>query len=115
MTSVTAVKGSSVALFHLMPFLALSTTYLPLYPRDTDFLTSLLVVVIPFAVGQFNARELGAGICACRKKLALGLELGELQASAVELEYVDLLGWVGLWVCCRRGLDVRRVFSLLRM
>ena len=38
----------------------LCATYLPLDICDADFLASLLVVVVPFAIGQLDARELGA-------------------------------------------------------
>jgi hypothetical protein len=50
--------------------------------------------------------------CCVRRMTDLGLELCELEASAVELEDVDCLGRVGLRVCGGRCLDVGRVLSL---
>lgn len=85
----------------------LCATYLPLDICDADFLASLLVVVVPFAIGQLDARELGARFYARRKELPLSLKFDKFQASAVKLEDVDLLGRVALWVGCGRGLDVR--------
>jgi hypothetical protein len=93
----------------------LCATYLPLDICDADFLASLLVVVVPFAIGQLDARELGARFYARRKEFSLSLEFYKFQASAVKLEDVDLLGRIALWVGCGRGLDVRRVFSLQAM
>lgn len=85
----------------------LCATYLPLDICDADFLASLLVVVVPFAIGQLDARELGARFYARRKELSLSLEFDKFQASAVKLEDVDLLGRVALWIGCGCGLDVR--------
>jgi len=84
----------------------LCATYLPLDICDADFLASLLVVVVPFTIRQFNARELGGGFYACRKELSFSLEFDKLQTSAVKLEDVDLLRWVALWVGCGGGFDV---------
>jgi hypothetical protein len=90
----------------------LCATDLPLHVRDADFLSSLLIIVIPLAIWQLNARELGARLRPCRKELPLSLELCKLEASAVELEDVDLLRRVALWV--RGGCfdNVRGVLTL---
>jgi hypothetical protein len=93
--------------FQVVVPVQLCATYFPLDVCDADFLTSLLVVVVPFAIRQFDARELGARFYARREELSFSLEFDELQTSAIKLEDVDLLRWVALWVRGGRGFDVR--------
>jgi hypothetical protein len=71
---------------------------LPLHVCDANFFSRLLVVVVPLAIRQLDARELGAGLGPRRQKFALSLEFCELQAPAVEFEDVDLLRRVALGV-----------------
>jgi hypothetical protein len=108
---------------------ALGSSYLPLHADNADLAAGLFVIVEPLVFAQVDARELGARLCTGSEELSLWqvslhprsstwqfanlcLELGKLEPSTVELEYVDCLRRVCLWICSGRGLDARRVFPL---
>jgi len=90
----------------------LGSTNLPLHAGNADLLARLFVVVEPLTIGQVDGSEAGGSICPLCLKVALSLELCELESSAVEFEHGEHLGGVGLLVCGRRGFDAGRVLSL---
>lgn len=88
--------------------------YLPLDPRNTDFLTALLIVLKPLPLTQIYSRELGARVRPFSKPLAICLEIDKLQSSTVKFQ--DLERFIRFVLCVvgfGRGDDAGRVLSLL--
>jgi len=106
------------------------TLDVPLDVRDADFLRGLLVVLIPLAVCEIDARELGTRLCAhcfplTLEKLSIlsrcestdhgthiSFELDEFQPSTVHGNDVHRLRRILLCVCFGRFEYIGCVLSL---